>query len=573
MYHGAMTVPDPSPKGVHARDWTAPARCRKHHALLLLAILLLVPVRCLFGATENGRRVLVKNVRVAATDEESQDVTVNLLVVGGVLEIVTQDELPTDEADTVVDCRGNILLGVLKIAEPANFVVLDGDPRKDMGVLLDTKGHTLLAVRDGKLVKNTLPVASPFEPQKEEKKPGWIGYTPPPLALPIAYRPTQHWNQWEGRAISGLFIGAVALDRQNWVAQDPDSHEMFGNLKDYDAGEIRAIRFGSIGTLNFKRPWVYTLFLTSRAFDRGFDATDTSALKVYDLRLDIPLPKRLTLSVGKQKEPISKERLEGGFYLPFLERPAVLDAMLPARDIGVTVSRTELDDRLTWAAGVYNDWLSRSGSMGETSNVVAGRVTWIPWSRGKDTELALLGLGLRYDDAKEPIHYAAEPEFKQGPLFVDTGPIDARNAFTLDLEASWRRGPVSVSGEFLRSRVDAPLAGDPVFSGYNVRASWIVTGEMRPYNARSATFGPVPVSRSVYQGGWGAWELAARYSSIDLTDGTIDGGEMGIVSLGAAWYLTSAFHLRLDYRHIELDREDRHSTSDGFLLRLVLLLE
>lgn len=542
-------------------------------AVLILVAALLTAPPAVAAASKDGRRVLVRNVRLAATQPDEEDVAINLLVTGGVLEIVTRDEIPPEEADTVVDCRGNILLGVLEVGKPANFVVLDGDPRTDMSVLLDTKSHTLLAVRDGVLVRNTLPVASPFEPTTTKKKSGWIGYTPPPLALPIAYRPSQHWNQWEGRAVSGLFIGAMALDRQNWVAQDGDSLHLFGNLREYDSGEIRAIRFGSIGTLNFEKPWVYTLFLTSRAFDRGFDASDTSALKVYDMRLDIPLPRRLTLSVGKQKEPISMERLEGGFYLPLLERPVTLDAMLPARNVGVTVSRTELDDRLTWAAGVSNSGIGASGSPSDFSNVLTGRVTWVPWSRGESTEVALVGLGVRYSDAKEPVRYAAEPEFKQGPLFVDTGPIDARNALTLDLEGSWRRGPIAVSGEFLRSRLDAPSAGDPVFSGYNVTASWIVTGEMRPYNARSATFGPVPVSRSVYQGGWGAWELAARYSSIDLTDGTVDGGEMGILSLGASWYLSSGFHLRLDYRHITLDRNDRHSSADGFLFRLVLLLE
>ena len=541
-------------------------------AFLLLAALL-APRILEATAAKDGRRVLIRNVRLAATRPDEEDVAVNLLVKGGVLEIVTRDEIPADEADTVVDCRGNILLGILKVGEPANFVVLDGDPRTDMDILLDTKNHTLLAVRDGSLVRNTLPVASPFSPATKKKKSGWIGYTPPPLALPISYRPSEHWNQWKGRTVSGLFIGAMALDRQNWVAQDSDSHDLFGNLRQYDAGEIRAIRFGSIGTLNFKKPWVYTLFLTSRAFDRGFDASNTSALKVYDMRLDIPLPRRLTLSVGKQKEPISMERLEGGFYLPLLERPVTLDAMLPARNVGVTLSRTELDDRLTWAAGMYNSGIGASGSPSDFSNVLTGRVTWVPWSRGENTEIALVGLGIRYNDAKEPIRYAAEPEFKQGPLFVDTGPIDANHALTLDLEGSWRRGPVAVSGEFLRSRVSAPSFGDPVFSGYNVTASWIVTGEMRQYNARSATFGPVPISRSVYQGGWGAWELAARYSAIDLTDGTVDGGEMGILSLGASWYLTSGFHIRLDYRHIELERQRRHSTSDGFLLRLVLLLE
>ena len=50
---------------------------------------------------------------------------------------------------------------------------------------------------------------------------------------------------------------------------------------------------------------------------------------------------------------------------------------------------------------------------------------------------------------------------------------------------------------------------------------------MRPYRKPSGAFLGLPVAQSVHQGGWGAWELGLRFSSIDLTDGDIDGGEMG----------------------------------------------
>lgn len=32
----------------------------------------------------------------------------------------------------------------------------------------------------------------------------------------------------------------------------------------------------------------------------------------------------------------------------------------------------------------------------------------------------------------------------------------------------------------------------------------------------------------------GAWELGVRWSSIDISDGLVDGGEMDILSLGVA---------------------------------------
>jgi hypothetical protein len=50
------------------------------------------------------------------------------------------------------------------------------------------------------------------------------------------------------------------LESGTWVApQDSDSKEQVGSLSDFENGEIRAFPFGLVGTLNFKRPWVYTL--------------------------------------------------------------------------------------------------------------------------------------------------------------------------------------------------------------------------------------------------------------------------------------------------------------------------
>ena len=106
-------------------------------------------------------------------------------------------------------------------------------------------------------------------------------------------------------------------------------------------GQIRAARFGVVGTLNFKRPWRYTVFAMTHTFDKGFDVDTTDEFSFGDYRLDIPLSAGLTLSVGKQKEPISMARLRGLAYLPMQERAAFIDALLPARNHGVILFQSE----------------------------------------------------------------------------------------------------------------------------------------------------------------------------------------------------------------------------------------
>ena len=71
----------------------------------------------------------------------------------------------------------------------------------------------------------------------------------------------------------------------------------------------------------------------------------------------------------------------------------------------------------------------------------------------------------------------------------------------------------------------------------------------------------------------GAWELTARWSSVDLNDGQVEGGDMDIASLGLSWWLTPFFGFNLNYRYIWNTRNGVEDSSSGFNSRVVLLLE
>ena len=75
------------------------------------------------------------------------------------------------------------------------------------------------------------------------------------------------------------------------------------------------------------------------------------------------------------------------------------------------------------------------------------------------------------------------------------------------------------------------------------------------------------------QNGKGAWELAARYSDINLTDGKVEGGNMQIGSLGLNWWLTPFFSLGVNYRYIWNNQDGLDGTSSGFTTRILLMLD
>ena len=95
---------------------------------------------------------------------------------------------------------------------------------------------------------------------------------------------------------------------------------------------------------------------------------------------------------------------------------------------------------------------------------------------------------------------------------------------------------------------------------------------MRDYVRKNGTFGGVPVSRSLYQNGPGAWELSSRWSSIRLNDGPVDGGDMDIASLGISWWLSTRFSLSLNYRYIFNEKERLDGETSGLNIRLLLKL-
>lgn len=134
-----------------------------------------------------------------------------------------------------------------------------------------------------------------------------------------------------------------------------------------------------------------------------------------------------------------------------------------------------------------------------------------------------------------------------------------------ELEAAW--GPFSVQAEYLGMHYDrdaaiiywqrAPGGTSINFDGFYAYATWYLTGESRAEQYRSWEEFNAPGNGNVAQikilnplsaGGWGAWELAARVSQINLNDGgflflqpigirsNIQGGRQTDFTLGLNWY-------------------------------------
>mgnify|MGYP001822269639 FL=1 len=179
-----------------------------------------------------------------------------------------------------------------------------------------------------------------------------------------------------------------------------------------------------------------------------------------------------------------------------------------------------------------------------------------PWKN--DSSVIHLGLATSYRraDGENEVRFRERPESHvTSTRLVNTGTLDNYDNQTLiGAEAAAVFGPFSMQGEYIQTSVDLDGPGsDPDFNGWYVFGSYFLTGERRPYKASSGTFGRVVPNSIVGKGGHGAWELAARYSTIDLNDSGIDGGEEENITLGLNWYATPNIRFMANYIRAKTD--------------------
>ena len=262
------------------------------------------------------------------------------------------------------------------------------------------------------------------------------------------------------------------------------------------------------------------------------------------------------ITVGNFKEPLGLERLSGTLAATFIEY-SLPDLFTPDRHLGIGAAHH--GDGWTAALGVFGE-RPEDGITGEGEEAwdLAGRFTVVP-ARGPG-RLWHVGLVGRWHLANDSIHsrrFSSRPESNlTGVRLIDTGNLtEVRDYQTLGLEMLGIRGRGSLQGEYYYTRVNRPGLPDLTFSGWYVYGSWSLTGEVRGYKTNSGLYDRMKPERPVTGGGAGAWELAVRYSTADLSDKDIIGGVQDDLTLAVNWYATSRLRLAVNYiKVLKLDR-------------------
>lgn len=328
----------------------------------------------------------------------------------------------------------------------------------------------------------------------------------------------------------------------DWSSHSGDE-SLAGGKEAVDGTEIRRGRIALSGT-------AYRDFDYMIETDFGGDKVSAKDLLLVYHGFNAPME----FTVGHQKHAMSMEVQESSNDIMFTERSLVSALTIPYFDRAIGVNLKGYGNNWNVQAGLYGDSMANGAKDKDEGHGFGIRGTLAPINE-KDQ---VLHLGANYGYRKVSEDNLAngkstEFSYKTTNLsnlkLVDAKFADMDNVNTAILELAAMNGPLSFQSELAHSIVERKTGSDVGFDAFYAQVGWSLTGESRTYRGSDGEFKRlIPKNKfSLANGGWGAWELAARYDQVDLEDENISGGEEKRLSLGLNWYLNEDVRVMADY--------------------------
>lgn len=254
----------------------------------------------------------------------------------------------------------------------------------------------------------------------------------------------------------------------------------------------------------------------------------------------------IRLYAGNYRVPYSLEFQANSHALMFQERSLGF-AFSP----GWRVGGAAVVPRPAWQLefGLFGDRPARTAQGADGEWLAAMRVSGRPYRRTYG--YLHLGAALLYGDPGDlpSLRYRSTPESRVTAVnLVDTGALQGvKNYLQHGLEASWTWKRFNLQTEYMAVELSRDT-DELLFSGWYVQSSVFLTDDSRRY--KGGRYVPVNPGSVIGHGGHGAWELALRYSGIDLSSGVVAGGEQDNLSLALNLYATR--HVRLSAEYVRV---------------------
>jgi phosphate-selective porin OprO/OprP len=271
----------------------------------------------------------------------------------------------------------------------------------------------------------------------------------------------------------------------------------------------------------------------------------------------------LQIQAGKYKSPVGLERLESTSDLTFVETGFATE-LTPNYDLGISVHNSLFTSPLAYSVGVFDgaaDGASEDTEVDEGKDAVA-RLFAQPFIRTDIEFLRKLGFGAAGsvgDHTAGTLPTYKTPGQQTFYTYAATVSPDGEQ-FRVDPQAYYYVGPFGLLGEYILSsqKVKSSTAGVHDLRlnnrAWQIEANYFLTGE-------EATFKPSSLVRvaplrpfSLSEGGWGAFEVVARFQKLILDPAAFptyavagSASEADSWGVGLNWYLNRNVKLNLDY--------------------------
>jgi len=281
------------------------------------------------------------------------------------------------------------------------------------------------------------------------------------------------------------------------------------------------------------------------------------------------------LRIGQFRMPQGMQQTTTSRYLKLMER-ASLYKFNPNRKLGI--GWAQWSKKYSFGIGLHTEGIrNEHDELEGKANYFKGEMQGATPMLGVSTRAAyyffnepgkLLSLSAGYStrtvglykyDKGGRVKYDAKDETKVSEMEFTVAKVDgAEMATNINVDFATSYKSLRMTGEYHYNTVTRKDGASAVhFSGFYVQAAYILTGEFHPWNHREGEFTQVRAKSKK-----GAWEVAARYSYINLNDfdAAFKGGEKGQYTVGLNYYASRNVKFMLNYSFVD---HDRYSTGDG----------
>lgn len=371
--------------------------------------------------------------------------------------------------------------------------------------------------------------------------------------------------------------GSLAIDTKGIQLNDANDAVKFrigGRFQeDFSGASINPKRFGPAIAdngqgrgIDTRRAYFETYLSLKGGIEFAFQYDFNSATApINDAIVAYTGYKPFIFTIGNFKEPFSLNQLQSDNTTTFTER-SLIDTFAPGRSFGGAIGSSGTGASGTaWTAtaGVYGG----NANLGPDSNGISGtaRVTYAPILT--DTQVLHFGLAGSYrslDNNGLTPSFGTKPEdFLFSRSLVSTGALrNSSDVGRIGAEALYQYGPWRVQAEYVHVDVGGRNGqADRDFDGGYVEAGWVINGKGRvyrvapPYGSEYAVLQGVVLddNQRISNGGYGVFEVAGRFSAIDLSSRNTTGGTERDFTAGVNWYPDRNIRVMADYVHADTD--------------------